>query len=72
MTKELFVDPDKLKEPSEIVFQNIPVNAYQKSVSEARADFGDDELARGQVSLKKMSTSEQKLISVDDIVNEIN
>jgi len=46
MTKQLFIDPNKLKQPSEIVFQNIPVNAYQKSVADARADFTDDELAR--------------------------
>jgi len=34
--------------------------------------IGDNELAEGKVSLKKMSTSEQKLIAVDDIVKEIN
>lgn len=33
--------------------------------------IGDDELAQNKVSLKKMSTSEQKLISPEDIVNEI-
>jgi len=33
--------------------------------------IGDNELAEGKVSLKKMATSEQKLISIDDIINEI-
>jgi len=33
--------------------------------------IGDNELADGKVSLKKMSTSEQKLILIDDIVREI-
>jgi histidyl-tRNA synthetase len=33
--------------------------------------IGDNELAEGKVSLKEMSTSEQKLISIDDIVKEI-
>jgi len=46
MTKTLLVDPKELKEPSEIVFKNIPVNAYQKGVADAKADFGDDGLVR--------------------------
>jgi len=33
--------------------------------------IGDDELAEGKASIKKMSTSEQKLIDVDDIEKEI-
>jgi len=33
--------------------------------------IGDDELAQGKVSLKKMATSEQKLISPEDILMEI-
>ena len=35
-----------LKTPTEIVFQSIPVNAYSKSVKDARADFKDEELVR--------------------------
>ena len=46
MTKTLFVDPMLLKTPTEIAFQRIPVNAYQKSVSEARVDFKDGDLVR--------------------------
>jgi histidyl-tRNA synthetase len=33
--------------------------------------IGDNELAEGKVSLKKMSTSEQKLVHIEDIVKEI-
>ena len=33
--------------------------------------IGNDELAGGKVSLKKMATSEQKLIAIDDIIKEI-
>ncbi|MCL1809970.1 MAG: histidine--tRNA ligase [Clostridiales bacterium] len=33
--------------------------------------IGDNELAEGKVSLKKMSTSEQRLIPIDDIVKEV-
>ena len=46
MTKILNVDPNELKEQSEIVFSNIPVNAYQKSVSDERESFGDSALLR--------------------------
>ena len=33
--------------------------------------IGEDELANGQVSLKEMQTSEQRLISIDDIEREL-
>ena len=35
------------------------------------AVIGDDELARGMVTLKRMSTSEQKLVSPDDLAKEV-
>ncbi|MCL2111858.1 MAG: thiamine pyrophosphate-dependent enzyme [Clostridiales bacterium] len=46
MTKSLFVDPKELSQKSEIVFQSIPVNAYDKSVADVRTDFGDEALVR--------------------------
>jgi len=46
MTKSLFLDPNQLKEPSEIVFKNIPVNAYNRSVSDVRWELGDANLVR--------------------------
>ena len=44
MTKALFVNPGELKQKGEIAFENIPVNVYQKSLEDARADFADSEL----------------------------
>jgi len=46
MTKALFVDPSELKKQSAITFRDIPVNAYQGSVKEARSDIGDAGLVR--------------------------
>ena len=46
MPKSLFLDPNELKKPSDIVFQNIPVNAYQRSAADVRTDLGDANLVR--------------------------
>ena len=46
MPKTLFLDPKELKKPSEIVFENIPVNAYERGISEVRGEIGDANLVR--------------------------
>ena len=46
MTKSLFLDPNELKKPSEIVFDNIPVNTYDLSIADAREGIGDANLVR--------------------------
>ena len=46
MPKCLFVDPNELRAPNTIHFEDIPVNAYNKTVSDERAKFGDDNLIR--------------------------
>jgi 2-oxoisovalerate dehydrogenase E1 component len=42
----MFIDPKKLSEPSVIGFADIPVNAYQKTVTEERAIYSDEDLIR--------------------------
>jgi len=46
MPKTIFIDPNELIKSSEIVFENIPVNAYKRSVTDERAEFGDANLVR--------------------------
>jgi len=46
MPKCLFVDPNELRAPNTIHFEDIPVNAYHKSVSEEREKYGDENLIR--------------------------
>ena len=46
MPKCLFVDPVELRAPNTIHFEDIPVNAYNKSVSDERAKYGDENLVR--------------------------
>ena len=46
MPKSLFVDPVELRAPSTIHFEDIPVNAYSKTVSEERSKYGDENLVR--------------------------
>ena len=46
MPKCLFVDPGELRAPSTIRFDDIPVNAYNKTVAEERPKYGDEALVR--------------------------
>ena len=46
MPKSLFVDPAELRAPATIHFDDIPVNAYNKSVDHEREKYGDESLVR--------------------------
>lgn len=48
MPKSQFVNPDELRRPGMITFEDIPVNTYQKTVKRAKADkeFTDAEFKR--------------------------
>ena len=44
MAKQIFIDPDKRREPSKVTFQDIPVNQYQKRMKDVRDEYTDEEL----------------------------
>ncbi|MDR1797530.1 MAG: dehydrogenase [Clostridiales Family XIII bacterium] len=46
MTKSLLVDPKALERKTEIVFRRIPVNQYDKTVTQEREHFADADLVR--------------------------
>jgi len=46
MPKSLYVCPDELKARGKIEFSDIPVNTYDKSVSDVRGEFSDADLVR--------------------------
>ena len=46
MPKCLFVDPNELRAPNTIHFEDIPVNAYNKTVAGERETLGDENLVR--------------------------
>jgi len=46
MPKSLFVDPAELRAPATIHFEDIPVNAYGKTVAEERGKYADADLVR--------------------------
>ena len=46
MPKCLFVDPNELRAPNTIHFEDIPVNAYSKTVADEREKLGDENLVR--------------------------
>lgn len=46
MPKSLYVDPVATRAPGKITFQDIPVNAYNKTIEEERGHYGDEALIR--------------------------
>ena len=46
MPKSLFVDPKEIRSKGEIVFENIPVNKYKKTIAQERKKYGDKDLIR--------------------------
>ena len=46
MPKSLFVDPQETLAPGKITFNDIPVNAYNKTIQEERSRYSDDDLVR--------------------------
>ncbi|HPR30480.1 MAG TPA: thiamine pyrophosphate-dependent enzyme [Prolixibacteraceae bacterium] len=46
MPKNQFINPAEVRKQGEVNFQPIPVNQYQKTVSEERGNFSDEELKR--------------------------
>lgn len=46
MPKSQFINPSEVRKAGSIEFQPIPVNQYQKSIADERANFSDDDLLR--------------------------
>ena len=61
MPKTLFLDPKELKKPSEIVFENIPVNVYDRSAGDERENMGDANLVRIYRDMTILRTFEDML-----------
>ena len=43
MPKSQFIDPVEVRKPGSIQFKEIPVNQYNKSIEEEKANFSNDE-----------------------------
>ena len=46
MPKSQFHDPAEIRKPGKIEFQDIPVNAYNKTIADEKQNFSDEELMR--------------------------
>jgi 2-oxoisovalerate dehydrogenase E1 component len=46
MPKSQFIDPSEVRKPGKIVFDTLPVNQYQKTIEEEKAQFSNKELQR--------------------------
>ena len=46
MPKNLYVDPIEMRAAGKITFEDIPVNAYNKTVAEERSRYKDEDLIR--------------------------
>lgn len=46
MTKKLIIDPEKRRRPDKIVFKDIPVNQYQKTIEDEKNRFSKEDFLR--------------------------
>jgi 2-oxoisovalerate dehydrogenase E1 component len=59
MTKTLVIDPKKIRKPGKIKFEDIPVNAYQKSVADEKGNFSKEEflhILRDMIVVREFET----------------
>ena len=59
MSKQLYVDPDKVRAPGYIHFEDIPVNQYKKTVKDEVGNFTKEQLVniyRDMLTLREFET----------------
>ena len=73
MPKSLYVDPVELRAPATIHFDDIPVNAYNRTVSDERAKYGDEALVRiwRDITILREFESMLNLIKTQGVYNGI-
>ncbi|MBR1969372.1 MAG: dehydrogenase [Clostridia bacterium] len=64
MPKSLFVDPAETLAPGKITFNDIPVNAYNKTINEERSRYSDDDLVRIYRDIAVLREFESMLSSI--------
>ena len=64
MPKSLFVDPAETLAPGKITFNDIPVNAYNKTIQEERSRYSDDDLVRIYRDIAVLREFESMLSSI--------
>jgi len=71
MAKQLFVDPNEIRKSGKITFQDIPVNQYNKTIEEEKANFSTDDFLRIYRDMTIIREFETMLYSIKT-TNEYN
>jgi len=71
MAKQLFVDPKELRKSGKITFQDIPVNQYNKTIEEEKANYSTDDFMRIYRDMAIIREFETMLYSIKT-TNEYN
>ena len=59
MPKSLYIDPEVVRQPGKITFEDIPVNVYQKTVKDELGNFTKEQLIniyRDMLTLREFET----------------
>ena len=64
MTKSLFIDPAIVREPGTIVFEDIPVNRYARTLTEEKQRFSKEDFLRIYRDMKTLRAFECMLLAV--------
>ncbi len=64
MTKSLFLDPNELRKSGKVTFSDIPVNQYDKSIKDEKANFSTDDFMRIYHDMRIIREFESMLYSI--------
>ncbi len=64
MAKQLFINPEEVRQAGWIKFSNIPVNQYNKTVAEEKDSFGKENLLRIYHDMRLIREFEEMLYSI--------
>ncbi len=73
MPKSLYVDPNEIRASGKIVFEDIPVNAYNKTISQEKKNFKKDDFVRifRDITILREFESMLNLIKTQGLYNGI-
>jgi len=64
MTKKLTINPEEIRQPGWIKFQDIPVNQYQRSIADEKANFSREDFLRIYQHMRLIREFETMLYSI--------
>ena len=67
MPKQIYVDPNEMRQPGYIKFTDIPVNQYNKTIEEEKAKYSKEDFLRIYEDMFSIRTFELMLNDIKSV-----